>query len=181
MMDFPLTITVYGEAQPAGSKRAVPLGGRSPNGRWGVVDANRKSEPWKAMVAQEAGEQYREPVLTIPLVVEFVFYVVRPKGHFGTGRNEGIVKDSAPAYPSKKPDVLKLARGVEDALTGVVWADDAQIVDERVAKRYGDQARVEIRVWPAEVRTVSDLLAVGIIEPQQVEVLFEQLSLTPAA
>lgn len=32
------------------------------------------------------------------------------------------------------PDVLKLARGVEDALTGIVWRDDAQIVNESLSK-----------------------------------------------
>ena len=27
------------------------------------------------------------------------FYFDRPKSHYGTGRNEGIVRDSAPGYP----------------------------------------------------------------------------------
>jgi predicted short-subunit dehydrogenase-like oxidoreductase (DUF2520 family) len=42
--------------------------------------------------------------------------------------------------------VLKLARGVEDALTGIVWRDDAQIVVEHLEKRYGSPARCEVRV-----------------------------------
>jgi Holliday junction resolvase RusA-like endonuclease len=179
--DFPVTILVWGEAQPAGSKRAVPLGGNSPTGRWGVVDANKKAEPWKRTVAQAAGEQYVGPLLLGPLVVEFVFVQTRPKAHFGTGRNQGIVKDSAPAYPAKNPDALKLGRAVEDALTGVLWRDDNQIVDERIAKRYGDRARVEIRVWPAEVTTVGDLVARGEVEPTGSAVLFQQLSLVPEA
>lgn len=181
MDDFPITIQVFGQAEPAGSKKAVPFGGKNATGRWGVVDANKKAGPWKAQVAQEAGEQYRGPVLNGPLVVEFVFFSTRPKGHFGTGRNEGSVKDSAPAYPAVMPDALKLARAVEDALTGVIWRDDALIVDERIAKRYGDRARVEIRVWPAEVARVGDLLARGEIEPTHPELLFEQLALVPAA
>jgi len=40
--------------------------------------------------------------------------------------------------------VLKLARAVEDALTGVIWADDAQIVDEVIRKRYG---RPCLQIW----------------------------------
>ena len=38
------------------------------------------------------------------------------------------------------PDVLKLARGVEDALTGIVWRDDAQIVNESLNKVVGAAA-----------------------------------------
>lgn len=181
MDEFPICITVFGEAQPGGSKRAVPLGGRNPTGRWGVVDANRRAGPWKESVAQEAGFRYQGSLLTMPIVAEMIFYRVRPKGHFGTGRNEGIVKDSAPAYPAGRPDVLKLARAVEDALTGIVWADDALIVDERISKRWGDRARVEIRIWPAEEQTVQDLVAAGKVEPTLPEVLFEQLELGVAA
>lgn len=36
---------------------------------------------------------------------------------------------------TRKPDVDKLARAVLDALTGVTWLDDAQVVDLRVTKR----------------------------------------------
>jgi Holliday junction resolvase RusA-like endonuclease len=134
--------TVIGRAEPAGSKRAVPMGQR-----WGVIDDNAKSKVWKREVAQTAADVYAGDLLTGPLAVEFDFYVSRPRGHFGTGRNAGAVKDSAPLYPATRPDVLKLARGVEDALTGVVWNDDAQIVDERLTKRYGSPVRVEVRVW----------------------------------
>ena len=43
--------------------------------------------------------------------------------------------------------LLKLTRAVEDALTGLVWRDDAQVVDEVLSKRYGAPERVEVRVW----------------------------------
>lgn len=185
--EFPIVIEVFGTAQSAGSKKAyVPIDKRTglPYRRKGgngfvvnVKDDNDKSKGWKDKVAQAAGEQYRNPILDCPLIVEFVFYRTRPKGHFGTGRNEGIVKDSAPAHPMTKPDVLKLARAVEDALTGVVWRDDALIVDERIAKRFGDRDRVEIRVWPAEEATVQDLVASGKVEPAKPEQLWEQLAL----
>jgi Holliday junction resolvase RusA-like endonuclease len=38
--------------------------------------------------------------------------------------------------PVVMPDATKLLRGLEDALTGVVWHDDAQIVSQHVEKRY---------------------------------------------
>lgn len=181
MADSPIVIQVFGNAQPAGSKKAIPLGGRNPTGRWAVVDDNKKSGPWKDQVAQEAGEQYHGPLLQGPLSVELVFFQVRPKGHYGTGRNAGMVKDGAPAYPCAKPDALKLARAVEDALTGIVWRDDSLIVDERIAKRYGDRARVEIRIWPVEQATVRDLVAAGKVEPDRPAQRWEQLSLIERA
>lgn len=193
-MDFPIIIHVYGEAQPAGSKTSKVVyrkgrGGRpqpvrNKDGRivTATYDANAKNlTPWKNKIEQAVSEQYDGPVLTGPLVVEFIFYRLRNKGHFGTGRNEGIVKDSAPAYPIVAPDALKLARAVEDALTGFVWRDDALIVDERIAKRFGDRPRVEIRVWRAEVATVGDLVAAGKVEPTAPDELFEQLSLVEVA
>lgn len=188
--EFPIVIEVAGEAQPAGSKRAWvpkdkhgnPIQRKDGSGFVvNTVDDNKKSKPWKQSVSGSAQMQYLGPILRGPLVVEFIFYRVRPKAHFGTGRNEGIVKDSAPAYPTTKPDVLKLARAVEDALTGIVWMDDAQIVDERIAKRYGDKAKVVIRVWPAEHLTVADLVVEGKLEPKRPDVLWEQLELVPAA
>jgi Holliday junction resolvase RusA-like endonuclease len=136
-------LTVYGEAQPAGSKRGFK------NPRTGAVivtDANPKSKGWKAQVAQAAGEKFEGELLDGPLFVAFTFRRPRPRSHYGTGRNRGFVKPSAPAFPTTRPDALKLARGVEDALTGVVWTDDARIVTELLEKRWGEPARVEIEI-----------------------------------
>lgn len=143
---MPIEITVHGKAEPGGSKKGFPTKRR--NGSLGVsiVDANPNAKSWKRLVANAARKQYWGPQLESALSVTFTFYRPRPKGHYGTGRNAGIVKDSAPDYPTTKPDVLKLARVAEDALTGVVYRDDAQIVDEFLRKRYGEPARVEISI-----------------------------------
>jgi Holliday junction resolvase RusA-like endonuclease len=37
---------------------------------------------------------------------------------------------------------------VEDALSGVTYRDDAQIVDERLRKHFGEPARVVITLTP---------------------------------
>lgn len=115
-----------------------------------VVDANPKSKDWKSYVKLQASQQWQGGLLQGPLQVTFLFLVSRPQGHYGTGRNAGKLKDSAPRYPAKKPDLLKLARGVEDALTGSVYGDDAQIVEEILRKRYvrrpEDPPRVDIEV-----------------------------------
>lgn len=136
-----LAFTVHGTPEPAGSKKAVPMG-RGPGARWGVVDANPKAKGWKGKVEQVAGEVMAgRPLLTGPLELRCAFYRARPKGHFG---KRGL-RDAAPPYPTTKPDTTKLLRGVEDALTGVVWHDDAQVVVQIVCKLYGPE-RVEIEV-----------------------------------
>lgn len=149
----PLTVvafTVPGLPQPGGSKRAFP---NRRTGRISVVDANPRAKPWQAVVAAAGVEAMagREP-FTVPLIVSFGFYLPRPKGHYGTGRNAGVLRDSAPMSPAVKPDLLKLARAAEDALTGVCWRDDALIVAEHLAKKYalgGPHMRVQVRpaVW----------------------------------
>ena len=135
-------LTFYGEAEPAGSKKGYVRGGHAQ-----IVDANPRAKGWKERVAQAAGEQYDGPLLQGALGVSMLFYRPRPRGHFGTGRNAGVLRASAPAYPTTRPDVLKTARSVEDSLTGVIYRDDSQIVAEELHKHYGEPARCEVVVW----------------------------------
>ena len=69
-----------------------------------------------------------------------IFRFQRPKSHFGTGRNAGKLKKSAPRCHVVKPDLSKLVRAVEDALTGIIWRDDSQVIDYRpyLTKGYAD-------------------------------------------
>lgn len=139
-----ISFEVYGKAQPAGSKRAFR---NHHSGHIAVVDANAKSKPWKQEVAAAANAAYDgTSLLTGPLAVTFVFTVTRPKSHYGTGKNSQVLKPSAPSDPTIRPDLLKLARGIEDALTGVLYVDDSQIIEEHLYKCYGDRDRVEIDV-----------------------------------
>lgn len=147
---------VHGHAEPAGSKNSyVPLHPktkqpyRRPNGGIVVstVDSNPRAKDWKAKVGKVAAAALNGIPALGPVMVEFTFYKVRPGVHFRTGRNSHLLKDDAPRYPTVAPDVLKLARAIEDAMIGVVYKDDSQIVDEHLAKLFGDTERVEVTVW----------------------------------
>jgi Holliday junction resolvase RusA-like endonuclease len=144
---------VYGDAQPAGSKRAF---NHPHTGRPIITDANPKSREWKDRVAAEAGRAYSGPVLDGPVSLSLVFYRTRPKGHLRTGKHSGLVRNSAPLYPTIRPNSLKLARGAEDSLTGIIYRDDAQVIDLNVKKRYGSPARVEIEIEPIDPETVGE-------------------------
>ncbi len=135
-----IEFVVYGKAAPAGSKRGFY---NQKAKRVIVTDDSKGSRPWKAQVTDGAAiAMDGRELLGGPLSLELVFYLPRPKGHFGARG----VRPSAPTHPAVKPDVLKLARAVEDALSGIVYRDDAQIVTEHLEKRYGEPARVFIRV-----------------------------------
>ena len=142
--------TVYGTPQPAGSKRAFAYRKKGGEGKLGVrvTDDNPKATDWKGSVAKAAGEVMTEDgggLFEGPLKLSLVFIVARPKGHFG---KRGL-RPSAPPHPDKRPDALKLARGTEDAMTGVVYRDDAQNVLVTLQKAWGEPERCE--VWVGEL------------------------------
>jgi Holliday junction resolvase RusA-like endonuclease len=152
-MSQTISLVVFGDAQPAGSKRGF---NHPHTGRVILTDANPRSREWKDRVAAEAGRTYSGPLLDGPVAVSLTFYRTRPKGHLRTGKHAGLVRNSAPLYPVTKPDGLKLARGAEDAMTGIIYRDDAQVVDMDIHKRYGSPARVEIEVETLDPETVGE-------------------------
>lgn len=120
--------------------RAVPgpQGSKDQFGR----ESSKKVGPWREAVRTEAATAMRHTgrgPLAGPVAVTVIFYLPRPRGHYGTGRNVGRLKDSAPAVPATRPDLDKLTRSTLDALTAAgVYGDDAQVTDLDVRKRYAD-------------------------------------------
>lgn len=138
-----IEFTVYGEAQPAGSKRGFAF--KRKNGSTGVAisDANPKSAEWKRYVKLAASNHRPDKLIEGPVALTLAFVRKRPAGHFNTKgllNKQGLAKP----FPISAPDALKLARGVEDALTGVIWVDDAQIVEEHLTKKWGDAPGVYV-------------------------------------
>jgi Holliday junction resolvase RusA-like endonuclease len=151
-----IIITIEGVQQPAGSKRAFLMQSKGriilrKNGSpmINVVDANKNAAPWKKLVADQARLTYSGPLLTGPLELCVDFDVVRPKSHF---TKSGKPSSAWRSHPTVKPDATKLLRAVEDALTSIVWKDDAQIVLQTVSKAYGDKSLTVICVKPMEVK-----------------------------
>ncbi|WP_447643190.1 RusA family crossover junction endodeoxyribonuclease [Nocardioides zeae] len=141
-MTQPLVIYAVGTPAPQGSKKAFVVGGHAR-----VVDDSKKTKPWRQDVtaAAYAAIQDRPDALTAlstgPLHVTIVFFLARPKAHYGTGRNAAVLKATAPTYVDKKPDVDKLVRSTLDALTDAgVYRDDNQVARLWVEKQYADHA-----------------------------------------
>ncbi len=148
-----ISFTVLGTAQTAGSKRAFALRRKDgsivtrPGGSpvIAVTDDNPRSKDWKQQIASAVRERYDGPLLDGPLAVVMTFYRPRPKAHYRRSGELSTLGLETP-FPDGRPDVLKLARAVEDALSGVAWRDDAQIVEETLRKRWGEPARVDIAI-----------------------------------
>ncbi len=51
--------------------------------------------------------------------------------------------------PTTKPDADNVAKAIADACNGVVWVDDAQVVELSVSKRYSATPGVMVEVRPA--------------------------------
>ena len=49
-------------------------------------------------------------------------------------------------FPTKKPDADNIAKVVLDALNGVAYRDDSQVVRLAVEKEYGEEAGLRVRI-----------------------------------
>lgn len=124
-----ITFRVSGMAPaPQGSKRHL--------GNGVMVESCKRVKPWRILVA-EAAAASGASLLRGPVSMSAVFLFARPKGHYG---KRGL-KPSAPRWHSVKPDVSKLQRSTEDALSGILFEDDARITSATISKRYcvGDE------------------------------------------
>lgn len=142
---------VIGDPKPAGSKRAF----QHPHTKRIIVtdDSGKAGKSWRREIQDAAAEAMAgAPPLTGPLHVAMTFRVRRPKSHSGSGRNSDTLKPSAPRFPTTRPDVLKLARACEDAMSSIVYGDDAQIVVEPLCKLYDDDGPVGVDVVVSEIR-----------------------------
>jgi crossover junction endodeoxyribonuclease RusA len=136
-----IEFTVLGQPAPAGSKQAFVRGGKAI-----VTDASKRSRPWKSRVSAAAQDAMNgRPPLEGPLYLRLTFGVTRPVKHYTKTGELGAEGRRRP-WPSVRPDAIKLGRAIEDALTGIVYRDDAQIVLEAISKHYANADGVVIQV-----------------------------------
>jgi Holliday junction resolvase RusA-like endonuclease len=102
---------------------------------------------FKAAVIAAAKKQIKNPSKG-GVVVEITALFRRPPSHL-TARGE--LRNGAPAFPGRNlGDVDNLAKGALDALTGIAWLDDSQVVDLWVAKQWAHIDRMTISISPWE-------------------------------
>lgn len=71
----------------------------------------------------------------------------RPPGSMSKKKKEAAL--AGEILPTKRPDVDNICKLCADALNGVGYHDDAQIVDLRIIKKYGESDELKIRLKSA--------------------------------
>ena len=139
-------IRVIGLPAPQGSKRLI---GHTKLGRGILVESSAKVKPWREAVKYAALELFRpgacpcEGCIRGPVDVEMIFTLPKPKSAPKTRRT----------WPDKKPDLSKLVRSTEDALTDAgVWEDDARVVRCVAAKVFPGEHPDALSVPGAVIR-----------------------------
>lgn len=130
---------VPGKPRPQGSKRHVG------NGR--MIESSQYVAAWRELVAVMAHQAMKQQgVLPFskgdPVCLSVDLFFARPKCQF---KKSGL-KPDAPLMHTQKPDVDKVARAVLDALTGIVFADDSQVIRLAIVKNWSDRDYSIIRV-----------------------------------
>jgi Holliday junction resolvase RusA-like endonuclease len=115
---------------PQGNLKPFTYAGQDGKVRASMPEGTKGLHPWRAslgyvalMAKQQSGQRGFFSREAVVLRVEFIF--PRPK--------------SLPKYVRDKvsnPDLSKLVRAVEDAITGILIRDDAQVVRLDAGKRY---------------------------------------------
>lgn len=112
-------VFIPGNPAPQGSKRHL--------GNGIMVESSKAVKPWRVDVAWTVREYFPTP-LDGAVRLELEFVMPRPKS--------APKRSTPPAV--KRPDLDKLARAVMDAITGVVVADDSQIIELVASKRLAE-------------------------------------------
>jgi Holliday junction resolvase RusA-like endonuclease len=154
-----ITITVPGKPIAKGSAKWV----KSKSTGKSVPTRNEPLAEWQARVSEFAQTQCQRcfdratsfggTPWAAPIYLEAEFRFIRPKHHYkGGNRERGTLKHGAPAFPIGRPDRGKLLRCIEDALTGIVYVDDAQVVKGDVSKVYGTPG---VTVWISRQKSLA--------------------------
>jgi len=96
---------------------------------------------------------------TAPLILEARFYLPRPRwcdATIGRGKKKRLRYGTGPIRCDKKPDLTNLLKSTEDAMSKIVWRDDALVVGygPGMGKWFhgvGEYPRVEIKVWDCDL------------------------------
>ncbi|TNJ68203.1 RusA family crossover junction endodeoxyribonuclease [Paenibacillus hemerocallicola] len=132
-----IEFTVYGEPVAQGRPRASTQGG------FVRLYDPAKSRDYKDYVRLAAAEHAPPKLLEGPLAVMIIAYRSIPKSF---NKKRAALAEAGKIYPVSKPDADNYLKGVKDALKGVMWVDDSQVVDAYARKRYSHKPRIEVKI-----------------------------------
>jgi Holliday junction resolvase RusA-like endonuclease len=145
---------VFGLPVQVGSKNA-----RSINGKVVIYDqTGKRGKTWRSDIKEAVRDAFDATPHQGPVVVKMLFYMPRPKYHYGTGKNKDRLKPSAPNFHDKMPDLDKLERNVNDALSKIAILDDCSISSVFKMKIYGERPGMMLKVYALEPDDFCELI-----------------------
>lgn len=105
------------------------------------------SRNYKAYVRLIASQHKPAEPLTGPLNIRIDVFRSIPKKFTKKQRQEAI---EGKLRPLSKPDCTNYAKGIEDALNGLLWHDDSSIVTITISKWYGVEPKAIIHLTPLD-------------------------------
>ena len=139
MMPCCLKFTIPGEPVGKGRPRFVRATGRT--------FTPAKTATYENLIAVTFEQNFPdfEP-FDCPVEVYMTAYFSIPKS---LSKKKHKMAEDQLIRPTKKPDTDNIAK-VKDALNGIAWKDDSQVVTEHIYKFYSDRPRLEIEIYKWE-------------------------------
>jgi len=140
---MPIEFEVFGVPIPKGSSRMfTPKGWNRPI----ITAANKKTKPWAQQITNTVLEFRRDPLWCGPVAMTVWFQMPKPTS----------LPKRRYSFHLKKPDTDKLLRTLKDALTGIFYVDDSQVVHVNVKKYYADIPSMIVRIDELTVERASE-------------------------
>lgn len=138
MIEFTIYIEPIGQARPRFS--AVS----------GHVRAyeSAKARGYKNQLITLAIDHKPQKPLAGEVGIEVVFYMPIPKSF---AKNKRSACELGMIRPTTKPDLDNMLKAVMDAFSGHFWMDDKQVVSSREQKFYGEEPRIQIKIYEVPV------------------------------
>jgi Holliday junction resolvase RusA-like endonuclease len=132
-----LTIVIPGEMRGKGRPRFSSFGGRP---RAYTDEKTATAENWVKCCGRDA---MAGAPLDGPVTVGVEIAVEVPQSWSKRKRADAL---AGGLWPTSKPDLDNCVKLIADALNGIVWRDDKQIVRMVVGKRYAETAQTVLTV-----------------------------------
>lgn len=102
-----------------------------------------KTKNYESLVQWEFKSKYKDKPLTGPIRIDILLYMLIPKH---TSKIRTRRKVAGEILPTKQPDWDNMAKSITDALNGLAYKDDNQIVEAHVYKYFSDDPRAEVEI-----------------------------------
>lgn len=140
-----LRFTVMGEPVGKGRARSVTRNSKA-RGTFIAHVTPQKTVEYEGAVAAAARQAMGYlPVFAGPVMLELRIYMGVAASCSKKRRELALAGE---ILPTKKPDADNVLKAIKDAMNGIVYADDAQVTDVHMRKRFAEQPRVDVIITP---------------------------------